>query len=106
MKHQCVCLHCSRCACSPSRAARQQQKPLSRLHDVAVILLDAGANVNHRFLGGGTALVWAIQHDDYEMAKLLLARGADHGLFVKEIGGPIYTMNMTNRMRQLILERR
>ena len=78
----------------------------ARLHDVAVILLDAGANVNHRFLGGGTALVWAIQHDDYEMAKLLLARGADHGLFVKEIGGPIYTMNMTNRMRQLILERR
>jgi len=73
-----------------------------RLHDVAAMLLAGGASVNHRFLGGGTALVRAIMNDDYEMAKLLLEYGADYHLFVEGLGRPIYAMPMSEKMRQLI----
>jgi ankyrin repeat protein len=73
-----------------------------RMHDVAAMLLAAGANVNHRFLGGGTALVHAIRNDDYEMAKLLLEHYADYRLFVDSLGRPIYKLDMSEKMRRLI----
>jgi len=73
-----------------------------RFHDVATMLLKAGANVNHRFQGGGTALLRAIINDDYEMAKLLLEYKADPRLFVDARGRPIYEMPMSERMRRLI----
>jgi ankyrin repeat protein len=76
-----------------------------RLHDVAAMLLAAGASVNHRFLGGGTALVRAILNDDFEMAKLLLEYRADSRLFVDSLGRPIYMMDMSEKMRQLIPHR-
>jgi ankyrin repeat protein len=72
------------------------------LHDVAAMLLAAGANVNHRFVNGGTALVHAIVKDDFEMAKLLIEYRADARLFVEAIGRPIFAMNMSERMRRLI----
>lgn len=73
-----------------------------RLHDVAAMLLAAGANVNHRFRNGGTALALAIANDDYEMASLLLEYKADYRLFVDAISRPIYTMLMSEKMRRLI----
>lgn len=73
-----------------------------RLHDVAALLLAAKANVNHRFRGGGTALVRAIENDDYEMAKLLIEYLADARLFVEALGRPIYLMPMSEKMRGLI----
>ncbi len=74
-----------------------------QLHDVAAILLAAGANVNHRFQGGGTALVRAILNDDYEMAKLLLEYGADDRLSVDPpLKCPIYALPMSEKMRRLI----
>ncbi len=76
-----------------------------RMHDVAAMLLAAGASVNHRFLGGGTALVHAILNDDYEMVKLLLEYCADYRLFVDALGRPIFTMEMSEKMRQLIPNR-
>ncbi len=76
-----------------------------RMHEVVTKLLTAGANVNHRFHGGGTALVRAIINNDYEMARLLLESGADHRLFVDALGRPIYLMNMSEKMRRLIPDR-
>ena len=76
-----------------------------RLHDVAAMLLAAGASVNHRFQGGGTALVRAIQNDDYEMAKLLIEYCADYRLVVDALGRPIYLMKMSEKMRRLIPDR-
>ncbi len=73
-----------------------------RLHDVAATLLAAGANVNHRFKDGGTALALAITNDDYEMVRLLIEYKADYRLFVEAIGRPIYAMQMSERMRRLI----
>lgn len=74
-----------------------------RLHDVAVMLLVAGANVNHRFQGGGTALVRAIINDDYELAKLLLEYRADYRLFVDPpLNRPICEIPMSEKMRRLI----
>jgi hypothetical protein len=73
-----------------------------RLHDVAAMLLAAGANVNHRFQGGGTALVRAIINDDYEMAKMLIEYKADYRLFVDALEQPIYAMLMSEKMRRLI----
>ena len=72
-----------------------------RLNDVAATLLASGASVNHRFLSGGTALVRAIQNDDYEMAKLLLEYRADVRLFVEALDCPIYAMPMSEKMRRL-----
>jgi len=77
----------------------------ARLRDVAALLLAAGASVNHRFRGGGTALVRAIINDDCEMAKLLLEYCADYRLFVDALGRPIYTMEMSEKMRRLIPDR-
>ena len=76
-----------------------------RLHDVAALLLAGGASVNHRFQGGGTALVRAILNDDYQMAKLLLEYCADYRLFVDALGRPIYMMEMSEKLRQLIPHR-
>jgi len=73
-----------------------------RLCNVATMLLKAGANANHRFKRGGTALVRAIINDDYEMASLLLEYKADYRLFVDAIGRPIYALPMSERMRRLI----
>jgi ankyrin repeat protein len=75
------------------------------MHDVAAMLLAAGANVDHRFLGGGTALVCAIINDDYEIAKLLLKYGADYRLFVARLGRPIYLLDMSEKLRQVIPNR-
>lgn len=72
---------------------------------VAAMLLAAGASVNHRFQGGGTALVRAIQNDDYEMAKLLIEYCADYRLIVDALGRPIYLMEMSEKMRRLIPDR-
>lgn len=72
------------------------------LNNIVAMLLSAGANVNHRFQGGGTALVRAIINDDCEMAKLLLEYKADYRLFVDAIGRPIYAMSMSEKMRRLI----
>jgi len=77
----------------------------SRLHHVAAMVLAAGASVNHRFQGGGTALVRAIRNDDVEMARLLLEYGADYRLFVDALGRLIYLMDMSEKMRQLIPHR-
>lgn len=77
-----------------------------RLHDVAAMLLAAGANVNHRFQGSGTALVRAILNDDCEMARLLLEYRADYRLFIDPpLGRPIYAMPMSEKMRRLIPHR-
>jgi len=76
-----------------------------RLHDVAVMLVAAGANVNHRFHGGGTALVYAILNEDCETAKLLVEHGADHRLFVESLGQPICMMQMSERMQRLVPNR-
>ncbi|MBA4148342.1 MAG: ankyrin repeat domain-containing protein [Verrucomicrobia bacterium] len=73
-----------------------------RLQDVVGLLLAAKANVNHRFQGGGTALLRAVMNDDYQMAKLLMEYGADYRLFVEALGRPIYTMRMSEQMRRII----
>ncbi len=71
------------------------------MHDIALQLLTAGANVNHRCDDGATALCFAIRDDDFEMAKLLHAHRADDRLFVPVLGRPIHAMEMSERIRQL-----
>jgi uncharacterized protein len=48
-------------------------------------LLDAGADMNGQGAEGSTALHGAAQNGDVELARLLLARGADRG--VQTAGG-------------------
>ena len=48
-----------------------------RERDLAEVLLDAGAEVDGRALGGHTALHSAAEHGDEAFARLLLERGAD-----------------------------
>lgn len=73
----------------------------NHLHDIALQLLVAGANVNHRCDDGATALCFAIRDDDFEMAKLLHEHRADDRLFVAAMGRPIHAMDMSERMRTL-----
>jgi ankyrin repeat protein len=72
------------------------------MRDIAGMLLAAGASVNHQFVGGGTALVRAIQNDDCELGRLLLEYGANPNLYVDALGRPIHAMTMSEKMRQLV----
>ena len=76
----------------------------ARMGDVTAMLLAGGANVNHRFVGGGTSLVRAILNNDVQAAKLLLEYGADDRLFVDALRRPLYLMEMSSEMRRLIPE--
>lgn len=76
-----------------------------RMHDIALRLLQAGANVNHRIVGGITALCFAIRHNDYEMAKLLHEYRADDRIFVEQIGRPIHAMEMSDKIREIFPRR-
>lgn len=77
----------------------------TRQHDVALRLLGAGSNVDHRVRGGATALAFAIRNDDYEMAKLLHEHRASDRIFVESLGRPINAMEMSERIRQLFPRR-
>jgi hypothetical protein len=44
----------------------------------------------------------AIINDDHELAKVLIDYKADYRLFVEPIGQPIYGMEISEKMRQLI----
>jgi len=59
------------------------------VHDSAVALLDAGADVDRVVLGDGTPLISAIRHGDLSLAKLLLERGARVDLDVQGDGSPL-----------------
>lgn len=72
------------------------------LTDLAIKLLSIGANPNHRISGGGTALCFAIQNDDVRLVSALLEFKADYTLYVDSLGRPIYTMPMSERLRDLI----
>lgn len=72
------------------------------LTDLAIKLLSKGANPNHRISGGGTALCFAIQNDDARLVSALLEFKADYTLYVDSLGRPIYTMPMSERLRNLI----
>jgi|GEM_PF-4356584 len=81
-----------------------------RLHDVALMLLEAGANVNHRLDTGATALVYAVCNNDIRMARLLLEYKADCSFefnMIDQYGNPrwqghIYEMQMSDEMRRII----
>lgn len=73
--------------------------------DLAIELLNKGAFVNHRCLGGGTALCFAIQNNDRRLVSALREYKADYTLFVEGLGRPIYTMPMSEELRQFIPHR-
>lgn len=72
------------------------------MHDIAGKLLASGASPNHRCQGGCTALCFAIRNDDIDMVKLLLEFGGDRRLFVDVAGRPIWALEMSARLRDLI----
>jgi ankyrin repeat protein len=72
------------------------------MHDIVLKLLSAGANVNHRTDGGGTAICWAIKNNDLEMVKLLLEYEADTSFYVEGLGCHIYELPMSESIRRLI----
>lgn len=72
------------------------------LTDLAIKLLGKGANPNHRFSGGGTALCCAIKNDDIRLASALSEFDADYTLYIDSLGRPIYTMSMSDQLRGLI----
>jgi beta-lactamase regulating signal transducer with metallopeptidase domain len=59
------------------------------VHDSAVAMVDAGADVNRVVLGDGTPLIAAVRHGDVSLAKLLLERGARVDLDVRGDGSPL-----------------
>ncbi len=72
------------------------------LSEIVKKLIKAGADVNHQALGGATALAIAINRDDYEMVKLLKESGANDKLYVEALGRPIFAINMSEKLRELI----
>jgi ankyrin repeat protein len=80
------------------------------LHDVTLMLLEAGANVNHRIDTGATALAFSICKNDVQMARLLLEYKADCSFVFNMIDqrgyprwrGHIYEMPMSEEMRRII----
>lgn len=79
------------------------------LRDVTLMLLEAGANVNHRIDTGATALVYAIKNNDIQMARLLREYKADCSFvfnMTDQYGTPwrghIYEMQMSDEMRRII----
>jgi ankyrin repeat protein len=61
-------------------AVPKNQADLERAKDVIEVLLDAGTDVNSRVFNGATALSFAVRHGYPELAKLLIAKGADVNL--------------------------
>ncbi|MDQ8194032.1 ankyrin repeat domain-containing protein [Coraliomargarita sp. SDUM461004] len=72
------------------------------MQDIVAKLLAAGANANHRFQGGGTAICWAIKNNDLEMVNLLLEYEADTSFFVEGLGHHIHQLPMSDKIRRLI----
>jgi ankyrin repeat protein len=64
---------------APTHAADNAVLAAAKKGDIAAVkrLLDAGAAVNSSEADGSTALHWAVESDDSEMARLLLRSGAD-----------------------------
>jgi beta-lactamase regulating signal transducer with metallopeptidase domain len=59
------------------------------VHDSAVALIDAGADVNRVVLGDGSPLIAAVRQGDLSLAKLLLERGAQVDLQAIGDGSPL-----------------
>lgn len=74
----------------------------SRAPDLAEMLLKAGADVNHDFDLGGTALCWAIRNEDLHAVQLLLKHGAKSDLYVEGMKQHIYELPMTPEIKKLI----
>ncbi len=63
---------------------RLEKKPDNTTAKILIQYMNPDAiNQKIRGYGGGTALHAAVLHDDYELVRLLLAKGADKSLFVK-----------------------
>ena len=78
----------------PSRSVRAMDRALLEAADEGDIdgmreLLNAGANVNARVSGDGTALLVAAREGRMAAVQLLLARGADVNLGVEGDGNPL-----------------
>lgn len=72
------------------------------LKDIMLQLLKAKANPNHQAIGGVAPLCFAIEHDDIEMAKMLLEYGANDRLLIQCKGCRINALPMSEGMRTLI----
>lgn len=67
-------------AANPTRVRPLHSAAASRNVEISRLLLDAGADPNHRQQQGFTALHSAALHGDRELVELLLEAGADPGL--------------------------
>ncbi len=72
----------------------------SRSLDLAEMLLESGADVNHRFDQGGTALCWAIRNQDLDAVTLLLKHGARSDLYVEGMKKHIYELPMPAEIKK------
>ncbi len=75
------------------------------LLDVAGILLQAGANVEHATYLGMTSLAWAVQNADESLCRLLLQHQANPMHVVTYLGRPIWALEMPASIRKLIPSR-
>jgi hypothetical protein len=68
------------------------------VHDSAVALIDAGADVDRTVLGDGSPLIAAARHGDLSLAKLLLERGAQVDLQVRGDGSPLIAASLLGNL--------
>lgn len=86
--------------CDPNQAPAAIAQPLRTR--IIRRLLDLGAEINSQDSEGMTALAWAVQHDSFDSAKLLLERGADPFLPNKQGFSPVdLAMNGSARVKKL-----
>ena len=71
---------------------------------IVEMLLDAGAEIDHRSVWGGTALFGAISLDHLELVQLLLAKGADPSLREKS-GRTTFAYVRSAAVAKILIER-
>lgn len=89
----------------PCKKLLSEEERIARALKVINYLIDRGVDINYRDKNGGTALYSAVHWQNFELAELLLSRGADPNLGSTEhfINLPLISATIKQNMNLMIL---